>query len=405
MKPILSHVAAALPPLAVILVLVPWTGLPAQAAKDRTDPIQQKIERERKTLERLKDEIEENKKFADQAEKKKESVLQAIQELDERLLLRRQERQDINRQLKEKDRELEEISAQRNMVRARIADRRASILARLRVQYMEGRFGYLKALLAAESYSDFLRRFRYLSAVSEREYDLLSGYRRDMDQLELVERQREEARNEMLAFKKHTERKLEEIQGLKREKKLYLTSIVQEKESYERTLAELERSAARVDSLLKELEQRRKAAASRPPALPEGALPAKGMLQWPADGEVVSFFGRQKHPNFETYIQRKGIEIRTQEGSSIRAVMAGNVVYADWLKGYGLVVILDHGNGVFSLYAHASALLVKVGEQVRTGHVIGETGETGLTGESMLYFELRLGAEPVDPLIYLAKRL
>ncbi len=68
------------------------------------------------------------------------------------------------------------------------------------------------------------------------------------------------------------------------------------------------------------------------------------------------------------------------------------------------MVILDHGNGFFSLYAHASKLLVKVGEQVQTGHIIGETGDTGLTGESMLYFELRQGSDPVDPLTYLAKR-
>jgi septal ring factor EnvC (AmiA/AmiB activator) len=119
---------------------------------------------------------------------------------------------------------------------------------------------------------------------------------------------------------------------------------------------------------------------------------------------VVSFFGRQKHRNFETYVQRKGIEIRAEEGSAIRAVMAGTVVYADWLKGYGQVLILDHLNGFFSLYAHASKLLVKVGEHVPSGQVIGETGDTGLTGENTLYFELREGADPVDPLVWLAKR-
>jgi len=118
----------------------------------------------------------------------------------------------------------------------------------------------------------------------------------------------------------------------------------------------------------------------------------------------VSFFGRQKHPTFNTYVQRKGIEIRTDEGSAIRSVMSGAVVFADWLKGYGQVIIVDHANGFFSLYAHASKLLVKVGEQVATGHIIGETGDTGLTGDSTLYFELRQGANPVDPLTWLVKR-
>jgi septal ring factor EnvC (AmiA/AmiB activator) len=136
-----------------------------------------------------------------------------------------------------------------------------------------------------------------------------------------------------------------------------------------------------------------------------GGLKAlKGSLLWPADGQVVSRFGRQKHPMFNTYIQRKGIEIRAAEGSIIRAVLPGIVVYADWLKGYGLVIIADHANGIFSLYAHASKLLTEVGARIEAGQTIGETGDTGMTGDNTLYFELREGAEPVDPLLWLSKR-
>ncbi|MBM4122271.1 MAG: hypothetical protein FJ249_06740 [Nitrospira sp.] len=384
-----------------------WTPAlagPAQAVKDRHDPIQQKIEQERKTLEKLKEEIEAKKKHADEAEKKRESTLQAIQDLDDRLMRSREERQEIGRQLKQKDRELEEISAQLVALRLYIVDRRSSILARMRVQYMEGRFGYLKALLAAENYGDFQRRFQYLSAVSKREYDLMEAYRDDLDRMVQVERQRAEARGRMLLFKQSTERKLEEIQGFKRQKNLFLAKITQEKELYDRSVAELERSAARVDSLLKELEQRRRAGLARPKKEVAGIHPFKGVLHWPAEGDVVSFFGRQKHPTFDTYVQKKGIEIRTEEGSAIRAVMPGSVAFADWLKGYGLVVILDHANGFFSLYAHASKLLTKVGDHVQAGQVIGEAGDTGMTGESTLYFELREGAEPVDPLVWLARR-
>ena len=85
-------------------------------------------------------------------------------------------------------------------------------------------------------------------------------------------------------------------------------------------------------------------------------------------------------------------------------MLAGQVVYADWLKGYGLVIIMDHANGVFSLYAHASKILTSVGARIEAGEAIGETGDTGMTGENTLYFELREGAEPVDPLVWLSKR-
>jgi septal ring factor EnvC (AmiA/AmiB activator) len=367
------------------------------------DSINEKIDRERRTLEQLKDQIEEKRRQADEAGKKRESILQGIQTLDERHMRYRQSHQEINRKLRKKDQEIDAINAQIDRLKDGVQVRQKAILARLRVQYMEGRFGHWKPLLASDSYGDFQRRLRYLSAVSARDYGLIETFKMDLASMQDAERQREAARLGMLAYKRTTEKHLDEIKSVKKEKKLYLTRLTQEKESYERALQELERSAARIDSLLRELEQRRRAAAARPPS---GSLPkgVKGGLPWPAEGSILTFFGRQKHPTFNTYVQRKGIEIRTLEGSAIHAVMPGTVVYADWLKGYGLVIILDHANGFFSLYAHASKILTSVGAIVGSGQAIGETGDTGMTGENTLYFELREGTEAVDPLQWLAKR-
>ncbi len=368
------------------------------------DSINDKIEKERKALDQLKDQIEEARKQADQAGKKRESLLQGIQTLDERTVHFRQAHQEISRKLRKKDQEIEDINAQLSDLRVSVRERQDAILARLRVQYMEGRFGHWKTLLASDSYGDFQRRLQYLSAVSERDYVLMGRFRTDMTRMEQVERQREEARVGMLSYKQSTEKQLAEMKSVKREKKAYLTKITHQKESYEHALQELERSASRIDSLLRELEQRRRTALVKPPTGGVAPHGVKGALPWPADGNIVSFFGRQKHPTFNTYVQRRGIEIRAAEGSAIHAVMPGSVVYADWLKGYGLVIILDHANGFFSLYAHASKILVTVGGQVGAGQAIGETGDTGMTGENTLYFELRQGAEPLDPLQWLAKR-
>ena len=381
-----------------------WLVSLSQAA-ERKDSYADKIEQEKKTLEKLRGTIVEKRKKADEAEKKRESVLQGLQSLDERLVRYRQEHQDIVKKLKRKDLEIEQMSVQLSRLSERIDERQDAIAARLRVQYVEGRFWHLKTLLAASSAGDFQRRFRYLSAVTQREYEIMETYRRDAERIAEVERNREEARQGILAYKVTTEDKLAQIQGLKKQKRVYLAKITQEKESHDRAVEELERSATRVDSLLKELEARRRAAlASRPPSAGGGLRALRGTLLWPTDGQVVSYFGRQKHPTFNTYIQRKGIEIRAAEGSNIRSVLAGQVVYADWLKGYGLVIIMDHANGGFSLYAHASKILTSVGARIEAGEAIGETGDTGMTGENTLYFELREGAEPVDPLVWLSKR-
>ena len=394
--------------MSIAFVILLWClavgGGGGSVANAANDPISEKIERERKTLEKLKDKIEEKRKRAEAAEKKRESVLQGLQSLDEGLVHHRQDHHEISKKLRQKDREIEEITDRLGAMRISIDNRREAILARLRVQYMEGRFGRVKALLAADSYGDFQRRGQYLSAVSHKDYELLETFRADMEQMEQAEHQRAEARAGLVAFKQNIEKKLADIRVLQREKKVYLAKITHEKDSYNRTVEELERSASRVDGLLHDLETRRRATAMPPSLSSPPAHGVRGTLPWPADGKVVSFFGRQKHPTFNTYVQRKGIEIRTAEGSLIHAVMTGSVVYADWLKGYGLVIILDHANGFFSLYAHASKILAKAGEQVAEGQPIGETGDTGMIGENTLYFELREGAEPVDPLYWLAKR-
>ena len=249
-------------------------------------------------LDQLKGQIEETRKQADKAGKKRESLLQGIQTLDERLLDYRQAHQEISRKLQKKDQEIEMINTQIAGLRASIRERQDAILARLRVQYMEGRFGYWKTLLASDSYGDIQRRVQYLSAVSERDYALMGTFRADMANMEQAERQREEARVGMLSYKQSTEKQLAEMRSVKKDKKVYLAKITHQKESYEHALQELERSASRIDSLLRELEQRRRAAAARPPT--RGIVPrgVKGALPWPADGSIVSFFGRQKHPTF-----------------------------------------------------------------------------------------------------------
>jgi septal ring factor EnvC (AmiA/AmiB activator) len=392
-------------------LVAPWRGVLAWVllalclpTGSSADSIGEKIDKERKSLEQLKDRIEEKRRQADEAGKKRESILQGIQTLDKRHMLYRHTYQEISRKLRKKDQEIEAINAQLSRLGESVRERQEAILARLRVQYMEGRLGHWKALLASDSYGDLQRRLRYLSAVSERDYSLIETFKSDMARMQEAERQREEARVGILAYKRTTEKQLKQIKAVKREKKVYLTKLTQEKASYERALQELERSASRIDSLLRELENRRRASAAKPPTGTLAPRGVKGGLPWPADGKVITFFGRQKHPTFNTYVQRRGIEIKTTDGSAIHAVMPGNVVYADWLKGYGLVIILDHTNGFFSLYAHASKILTSVGAQVGSGQAIGETGDTGMTGENTLYFELREGAEPVDPLQWLARR-
>lgn len=370
-------------------------------AKD-LENLTQTIEQERTDLEQIQKEIEHTKKKKERTLEEQDQTLRKIEELDKQLAQERKDFEVINSKIKKTDRELSDISQGLETLRTRLQTGRKSILARLRLLYMEGRGGPVKTLLATKSYEDFQRRFEYLSAITKREYILLKEYRTNLDEVESLLDRQAKAREALLNQRKNTEKLLQKVKKLRSNKHAILASLQKETLSHEKTLEALERRENRKEALLKELEQRRRLEEARVPS--KGLSARAGSFLWPADGEVITRFGKQKHPTFDTFIHKKGIEIRTSEGSTIRAVSSGNVVYADWLKGYGLVVIVDHRNGFFSLYAHASKLLVKEGDPVKPGETIGETGDSGLTDKNVLYFELRKGTDPVDPLVWLVKR-
>lgn len=388
--------------LAMVAVL---SGAPALAAPDRNDPVSEKIRKERQTLEKLKDEIKEKKQKSDEAQRKEASVLQELEEADHRIKLRREDFVRVNEKLREKDREIAETNSSLHRLRERIAQREGSIRSRLRLMYKEGPNGHLKLLLASSGYNDLQARLASLRWISRREFQLLEGHRVDRVRLESAESHLLQVRGELRGYQQEIATKLSAVKEERSKKDRLLARVRSEKVMYVKAVEELEKSAQRIEGLLREFEARRKASASaRTAPAGEGLARLKGRLDWPTEGDVVALFGRQKHPKFDTYIQRKGIEIRAGQGTVIRSVSDGVVAFADWMRGYGLLTIVDHGEGFFSLYAHASKLLVNVGDSVRGHQPIGEIGDTGLTGESTLYFELRQGGEALDPLAWLARR-
>ena len=119
---------------------------------------------------------------------------------------------------------------------------------------------------------------------------------------------------------------------------------------------------------------------------------------------MISFFGRQKHPEYDTYIFKNGIEIQAPMGTEVKAVETAVVAFANWFKGLGLVAILRHGGDFYSVYAHLSELKVKAGDKVQKGQAIATLGDTGAPAGPALYFEVRKGSEAQDPLKLLKKR-
>ena len=122
------------------------------------------------------------------------------------------------------------------------------------------------------------------------------------------------------------------------------------------------------------------------------------------EGRVVSKFGKHLHPVFKTVTLNEGVEIEAPLGSEVRTVFDGEVLYDGWLRGYGRFLIIGHGSGYYTLYAHLSQLLVAKGEEVKRGEPVALLGETGSLSGPQLHFEIRKGKEKLDPLLWLEKK-
>ncbi len=275
-----------------VLLLVTQSGWGADPST-----IKNEMSQERQRLQQLNQEIAETEKKATRIKKKHGSVLKTIEKLDRQLFDQKKEGHRIDQQIKEKDQELADLSAKIASLKNDVQNRQSSISARLRLLYMEGRTGYLKSLFEAESFTDAVQRMEYISWVAQREHQLVRQFQEDLNHLQLLTDQQTKAREELLTLQEKTQQNIQNVSSLKRQKRTVLVSLSKEKDSHERMVEDLRRSAEQVDSLLKELDHRFKLAQSRMRQVP-GKLPTLGSLLWPVEGEVVSYFGRQKHPTY-----------------------------------------------------------------------------------------------------------
>jgi len=251
-------------------------------------------------------------------------------------------------------------------------------------------------------------RLKYATTMARLDRRLLEGTRA---QGSLVRAQEEELRGALAGLweaREEARRESVRLADIEAEHRDALSGVRQEKRAVESSLAELEANAGRLTDLLARLEQARTGyrapiAPAPPDATGEFAALA-GRLDWPVAGPVLRPFGRSVHPEFKTVTVHNGITIAAPLGTPVTAVAGGIVAFVDRLPGYGQCVILDHGGGYYSLYAHAASVAVVRGAGVSRGQVVAVVGEPEGGGRPQLYFEIRRGRTPLDPQQWLRAR-
>lgn len=350
-------------------------------------------------LKRFKDRIKVEKKRVKETRKKERSILTELENIEKILKEKEGEFKDYEGRVKETEGRLKKAEFELDVVSSKIEEKRAELMERLKAIYKERRRGYLSALIGAETLDEFLRRYKYLRVIANQDRLLIDNYRADMGLLKKEMASLETLRDEVLLAKKKVQEKAEEVRAEKNKKLTILASLITERSTRERLVQELEEAARRIEAFIREADRRK---IPPPPGLSFANY--KGWLPWPTEGRLISLFGTQRDTEFNTPVFKRGIEIGSSIGEDIKAVFGGMVIYADWFKGYGKLLIINHGNRYYTLYAHASEVFPKVGDKVIEGQVIGKVGDTGSLKGPMLYFEIRHKGEAVDPLVWLKKR-
>ncbi len=356
-----------------------------------------------KDLEGIKKKIERERQGISQVRKREGSVLQVLSKIEKDLEKKTKDLNAANSKLGSLMSAMQKKEAEAQQLKVSLDQRRELLMKRAAALYRWLRGGSALVILDGDvPLGVALQRKRYLEATVLFDRELVHKLSDEAAYQESVKRELA-GRKEQL---ENQRRILVEVQDSIRKdaekKKQLLASLRQEKESRDRALKELEQAALRLQKMMDEMSRR---AVGKPPGFPSGAgLEAmKGKLEWPVRGEVTGDFGKTKHPEFSAEVFRKGIDIEAPIGEAIRAVEKGRIVFADRFSGYGKMVIIDHGERYFSIYAHLSEILKNKGDAVTRGETLGRVGDSDSLAGAGLYFEMRKDGKSIDPLPWFRK--
>lgn len=337
-------------------------------------------------LEQLKTEIGSLTRKLGQSQRERDRLNEIQRELDTRIhqttrALR--QRQSKEQELKEA---LVQLGKKQNALATRLADHRRTLAQYARQRYLTGEHGYLKLFLTQTDPAHLNRTltyYHYLNAAHVEEIDRAQAELLALEDIkrETVQRQAE-LRDTQTQLATH-KTQLEQEQQTRRQLLAALNSEITDRQQ---RLRQMTADAKALEKIIQALKRRK--------STPSATTAGKGRLPWPVQGRLLADFGQARGLGS---LKWEGTLIAAAEGTPVKAIAAGKVVYADWLRGYGLLIILDHGNGTLSLYGQNQSLQKQVGDAIEQGEVIALVGNSGDGQESSLYFEVRHNGKPTNP--------
>ena len=351
-------------------------------------------------LEETRRQARESRAMAQQLKGKETQALGQLHRTDRELSLTRNRLRNLLRRRQNLGQQLELTRTDLQMSIHSLTGARERLRHRLRSIYKVGPARDLEVLLSQQSFAQLLARWDFLLMVAEQDRQLMEEVRDRKVQVEQLESRLAGHLTQIERTTRLTTGENKRLNKLRIQRATQVQSIQTQRQAYEAAAAELERSARALQSLLVRLEQKRRNETSRGAPEPYSGDFAKGQgsLDWPVRGTLVGRFGPETHPRFGTTINNNGVDIAATIGTPVRAVAKARVEYtSEDYASYGPIVILNHGDGYFTLYAHLSEILVTVGQEIPAGQIIGRVGDTGSLKGPELHFEVRKGGTALNP--------
>ena len=379
MKPTVTPPALALSLVALLSVTSPDSFASATedaAAKATTEAqletINSDIEHLKGLLSKLNQERSATERQLQQSEQEMSELRQSIRSLENQLV-------EGSTQVKKLQRRQQELTAQKNKEKDHIANSVHSA-------YLASRDNRLKLLLNQENPEDISRHLTYLKHLQQAQLDAITAFENTLREIDENTREQERVNTNLTRQRNNLQKQQEDLVKVQERRKRLISQIRQRQGSSNRRLRDLDRQRDQLEAILSQLAA--KTAISRP------ITGNQGDLQWPVSGKIIYGY-QQKRP--ETGMSWEGVLIGVDTGSRVNAVHDGTVIFSNWLRGFGQLIILDHGDEYLTLYAHNQWLLKAEGERVLAGEPLALSGQSGGLEQPGLYFEIRHKGKPQNP--------
>ena len=371
---------------------------------DSSGDYSQKINDENQRLKKIEQQIKSVRDEINNLQKKEIGYLETLHKIEKLLQDAKKELQTIEKDLEFAQKEIKAAEDKVIIEKEKMKEKTGLLESRLRQIYKYRLTGYLEILFNSESFSDFLTRFRYIKNILSLDAEIINDIRQQIKKIENNKINLENREEILSLLKTEVEKEKENIEFSIKSKKSIINKIDSEKEVHLKSLKELEQSSQEIKNIIERIykqqeEDSNEASRKEVPAI--ALKPKKGILALPVQGKLISEYGRQKNTDFNTYTFNSGIDISAPLGQVVRAAGSGEVIYTGNIKGYGQIIIIDHGGRVTTLYAHLSKILIDIGDKAKKEQVIGQVGDSGGVSSTRLHFEVRVEGKPTDPMNWL----